>query len=795
MNRTIHLLFLSFSLIIFSFRVQAQNVIVNGSSNSGLISYLTSNNIAYSSNVSTTAAISSADLIFWVGNNSYAGANNDLKTFVQNGGVLVISGDCNLSNNIAASSLLNFTFSSNVGFLDVTVPGSTPNFCSVSATANRGALCNDFNTACSRLTYDSLIFPQLTQGINSLTYNSAKSIAGLSSLISVEYKPALDSNLSNPLNILTTMTYGSGLIIITGDANIYNSSLNDQLFANIINYALVDSEDPVARAKNLTLALDSNGQAMLSPSQLDSGSTDNVGITALTLSQNTFDCNDVGNNMVILTATDAASNSASDTAIVTIADDLPPQVFTKSLSLQLNSSGNASITAADLDDGSFDNCGIASMAIDKNSFNCADAGSTFQVQLTITDQNGLSASAFARVNVSDSNLPDNDNDNISDVCDPDDDNDGIPDNIDEYPLDKNNNGKSVIVTYVWDDLNGDGIQDANEPPVAGMKVKLYGLFFQYLGQTTTDSSGLAAFFDLNQNAKVRLKYMKNKGQAFTYRNKGRDHDLDSDVNQIFGISQLVNVKNKQLISNIDAGIWSEGAIDAYVWHDQDGDGIQDSTEVPMAGVQVELLSWTNRTIDQVLTDSMGIAHFEGVSAGALRKLKFVAPSGFGFTLKDRGNDYTLDSDAHPNHGKTKLFIIRSGAELITNIDAGLVAVAPQPRLATTDEVEEEIIEEEIVDVAESETEEEILNEFDLLLYPNPVRTDFNLKVSSSVQEQAVIMIFDLMGKKAMEKTIMLQKGENTFNIDFSTGDLSSGNYILTVYPNSQPVKSVKFIKE
>ncbi|MEM6297756.1 MAG: choice-of-anchor D domain-containing protein [Bacteroidota bacterium] len=88
------------------------------------------------------------------------------------------------------------------------------------------------------------------------------------------------------------------------------------------------------------------------------------------------------------------------------AEDLtPPTVLTRSLTLSLDVSGNASLTAMDLDAGSTDNCGgIASLNASKTEFNCSDLG-TNTVTLTALDINGNSASATANVTVVDNNLP------------------------------------------------------------------------------------------------------------------------------------------------------------------------------------------------------------------------------------------------------------------------------------------------------------------------------------------------------------------------------------------------------
>jgi PKD repeat protein len=62
------------------------------------------------------------------------------------------------------------------------------------------------------------------------------------------------------------------------------------------------------------------------------------------------------------------------------------------------SGGAASVTAAQIDNGSSDACGIASMSVSPSSFNCTNIGAN-TVTLTVTDNNGNSSTCTATVTV------------------------------------------------------------------------------------------------------------------------------------------------------------------------------------------------------------------------------------------------------------------------------------------------------------------------------------------------------------------------------------------------------------
>jgi len=86
----------------------------------------------------------------------------------------------------------------------------------------------------------------------------------------------------------------------------------------------MDSEAPVVLTQDVTILLDGDGNAVLDPSALDAGSSDNCEIGAFSASQTGFSCADLGENQVELTVTDLSGNSAAATALVTVLDTVPP---------------------------------------------------------------------------------------------------------------------------------------------------------------------------------------------------------------------------------------------------------------------------------------------------------------------------------------------------------------------------------------------------------------------------------------------------------------------------------------
>ncbi|WP_299669018.1 GEVED domain-containing protein [uncultured Polaribacter sp.] len=74
-----------------------------------------------------------------------------------------------------------------------------------------------------------------------------------------------------------------------------------------------------------------------------------------------------------------------------------------SININLDVTGNATINASDVNNGSFDDYDSQAsllLSIDKNSFNCDDVNNPATVNLTVTDTDGLSSTCATTVNVS-----------------------------------------------------------------------------------------------------------------------------------------------------------------------------------------------------------------------------------------------------------------------------------------------------------------------------------------------------------------------------------------------------------
>lgn len=99
-------------------------------------------------------------------------------------------------------------------------------------------------------------------------------------------------------------------------------------------------------------------------------------------------------------------NNCRDSVLVNLVhnDGILPTVATNDITVYLDNAGSASILTSQINNGSFDNCSIDTLFLDKYTFNCTNTGAN-TVTLTAVDINGNSKTKTATVTVLDTISP------------------------------------------------------------------------------------------------------------------------------------------------------------------------------------------------------------------------------------------------------------------------------------------------------------------------------------------------------------------------------------------------------
>ena len=148
-----------------------------------------------------------------------------------------------------------------------------------------------------------------------------------------------------------------------------------------------------------TIVLPASGTSTLEAATLNNGSTDNVGITQISLSKSTFTCADLGTSKITFTAKDGSGNTSSAEVTVIVVDEIKPILKAKSAyTIKLDVEGKATLKWEDIDEGSSDNCSIKERKLSKTDFTRTDGGDN-KVTYTVTDVGGNTTSIEATVRV------------------------------------------------------------------------------------------------------------------------------------------------------------------------------------------------------------------------------------------------------------------------------------------------------------------------------------------------------------------------------------------------------------
>ena len=168
---------------------------------------------------------------------------------------------------------------------------------------------------------------------------------------------------------------------------------------------VLDTVSPVAVCKPVTVYLDEFGQGTIAEDSIDNGSADVCGILSFDTDVTSFDCSDVWEtNPVVLTVTDVNKNVSTCNTEVTVLDTVSPVVFCKDTILYLGEDGVVSLDSSDLDMGSTDVCGVASVELSQRVFKGIDAGEN-RIQNIVTDINGNYSICISTVTIKDTIPP------------------------------------------------------------------------------------------------------------------------------------------------------------------------------------------------------------------------------------------------------------------------------------------------------------------------------------------------------------------------------------------------------
>lgn len=224
-----------------------------------------------------------------------------------------------------------------------------------------------------------------------------------------------------------------------------------------------------------------------------------------------------------------------------------------------------------------------------------------------------------------------------------------------------------IGDFAWEDLNGDGIQQENEPGIEGINVQLTDSNNNTLN-ATTDSEGYYLFEALRPG-NFSMRFQHPDIYIPTLANTAPDHqDSDNVDGQVINLSYTLGGK----VDSIDAGYYKSSTLGDFVWEDLNANGIQDEDEPGLEDVVLELIDSADEVVNTTTSDQGGNYSFSGIAPGEYY-IRVQADALYSPTQFQSGGSADIDSDlsAQDGHWVSPTFTLASNTTDLS-LDFGFI---------------------------------------------------------------------------------------------------------------------------
>lgn len=223
-----------------------------------------------------------------------------------------------------------------------------------------------------------------------------------------EFDPSTDDNCSvaSVTNNYNNAASLSGAVFNLGTTTVMWTVTDGSGNTSSCSFDVVvsDNENPVITcAASQTRSTDQgNCSYQTVGTEFDPSTSDNCSVATVTNDYNNGSSLSgavfpLGTTTVVWTVTDGSGNSAACSMDVTVEDNENPSASCQNDTVTL-SNGGASISTADINLNSSDNCGISAFSLDQTTFDCSHIGSN-TVTLTVTDNSSNTSTCQATVTV------------------------------------------------------------------------------------------------------------------------------------------------------------------------------------------------------------------------------------------------------------------------------------------------------------------------------------------------------------------------------------------------------------
>ncbi|MEE9492227.1 MAG: SdrD B-like domain-containing protein [Gammaproteobacteria bacterium] len=114
-------------------------------------------------------------------------------------------------------------------------------------------------------------------------------------------------------------------------------------------------------------------------------------------------------------------------------------------------------------------------------------------------------------------------------------------------------GTGVMGDYVWNDLNGDGVQDSDEPGLANVSIDLLSCSGDQMDTTFSDANGGFRFTSIAPGS-YQMRYNLLANHRYSPAGQGGNYRTDSNVDTTTGLTPCLTIEDGQQRLAVDGGM-------------------------------------------------------------------------------------------------------------------------------------------------------------------------------------------------------------------------------------------------
>ncbi|HEX5788499.1 MAG TPA: SdrD B-like domain-containing protein [Woeseiaceae bacterium] len=210
--------------------------------------------------------------------------------------------------------------------------------------------------------------------------------------------------------------------------------------------------------------------------------------------------------------------------------------------------------------------------------------------------------------------------------------------------------------FVWRDSNGNGRQDDGEPGWPDVLVGLHDCDgSSVIATQLTDADGIYRFEGL-PSGRYATEVVVPEAATLSTDLVGAEPDRNTDVDLATRMTWCASITDVgEDRSSLDVGLVPDSnpggpepgtsSLGDFVWHDVDGDGVQEAGEPGLAGVEIKLRACRGGTyLQTTYSDGSGRYRFDNLAVGSYL-VQFVIPAGMRPSPEDQATE-GQDSDVN-----------------------------------------------------------------------------------------------------------------------------------------------------